>query len=128
MLTAGTLWYNPTDKSLQMWNGIAWVTLMFSTQPLTPQKGAQWFNTATSKLMEWDGYEWVYATPRVTAEFNCFGNMVFTDMAPGSLSWVRITDVDLFSSLTLDATIKLPAPGTDGVSSEPLYEEIGFVS
>lgn len=125
MLTAGTLWYNPTDKSLQMWNGIAWVTLMFSTQPLTPQKGAQWFNTATSKLMEWDGYEWVYATPRVTAEFNCFGNMVFTDMAPGSLSWVRITDVDLFSSLTLDATIKLPAPGTDGVSSEPLYEEIG---
>lgn len=124
-LAAGTMWYNPTTKSLQVWNGIAWIALTYSLQPLTPQKGTRWFNTSTSKLMEWDGYAWAYATPQITAEFNCFGNMIFTDMTPGSLSWIRLEDVDLFKSLTLDATFKLPVPGTDGVSSEPLYEEIG---
>lgn len=125
MLAVGTLWYDPVTKALQAWNGISWIALTYSTKPLTPQKGDHWFNLTTSKLMEWDGYAWVYATPRITAEFNCFGNMIFTDTSPGSLSWVRITDVDLFDSLTLDASIKLPSPGSDGVSSEPLYEEIG---
>jgi len=126
-LSAGTLWINTSaNSSLQMWNGVAWVALTYSNQPLTPTTGMQWFNTTTNKLMTWNGANWSFATPKLLAEFNCNGNLIFTDTSVGSLSWTSIENVDLFSSLAVGFRIDNPNPGSDGVSSEPLYQEIGI--
>ncbi len=125
-LPAGTLWLDPASKSLQLWNGVAWVSLMYSTKPLTPTTGAQWYDTTVGRLKQWDGYNWTFATPLITAEFNCYNNIIFTDTSSGSLSWVSVTDVDLFESLDANVVYGQAIPGSDGVSAEPLYDEIGI--
>lgn len=125
-LAAGTLWINSTNNSLQQWNGIAWIALTYSTRPLTPATGSKWFNTVTNQLMVWDGYNWVLGTPLATIEFNCYGNFIFTDSTAGSLSWISIHDVDLFAHLAGYFSYGDPHPGSDGVSAEVSYEEIGI--
>lgn len=126
VLPAGTLWINSMNNSLQQWNGITWISLTYSTRPLTPTTGSKWFDTTTNHLMVWDGYNWVLGTPLATIEFNCYGNFVFKDTSTGSLSWISIHDIDLFGSLTGNFRYGDPNPGTDGVSSEPTYSEIGI--
>lgn len=125
-LAAGTMWYNPTSQALQMWNGAAWVSITYSIKPLTPAKSAMWFDTTSNKLMTWNGHEWVFGKPLLKVEFNCNGNFIFTDTTPGSLSWASIENIDLFDALTHQFRIDNPEPGTDGVSSEPLYNEVGI--
>ena len=128
ILPAGTMWYNTTNNSLQLWNGAMWVVVLVSTKPLTPATGTVWFNTTTNTLMEWDGYEWKRGTPLITAEFNCHGNYIFTDTTKGSLSWVRIPSdtADLFKAFTKPVMFNDPSPGSDEVSTLPLYEEVGI--
>jgi hypothetical protein len=125
-LPTGTLWINSVNNNLQMWNGVSWVSVSYSTAPLTPSTGTKWYNTTTHKLMSWDGYNWVFATPLLTVDFNCYGNFIFTDTSTGSLSWVSVQDIDLFASLTGGFNFGDPSPGSDGVSSEPSYNEIGI--
>lgn len=123
-LASGTYWYNA--GALSMWNGIAWVSLTFSTTPYTPTTGTTWFDTSTNTLMEWDGTTWTAGTPRAIAELQCDGQLLFTDTSTGSLSYVAITDNTLFKSLDVEFRIISPEPGTDGVSGEPSYNEVGI--
>lgn len=126
ILPAGVLWFNTTNNSLQVWNGVAWVALTYSNRPLTPTTNTKWYNTTTGRLMEWDGYEWVAATPLITVEFNCYGNLLFTDTFKGGYSLVRVIDVDTFSNFTIQPLFDTPKAGQDEVSSEPLYQELGI--
>lgn len=125
VLPVGTYWFNTTLNSLSIWNGVAWVNVGFSTTPFTPALNAFWFNTTTNTLMTWNGTTWVSATPRGTVEFDCNGNFLFTDTSKGSLSFISVNDVTLFKSLLTSFTIRLTHPGTDGVSKEPSYNELG---
>jgi hypothetical protein len=125
-LPAGTYWFDTSTSALAQWNGTAWVSLVYSTRPLTPTKDTYWFDTSTNTLMVWDGTTWVVATTRATASLNCAGNLTIVDNNPGSLSLVQITDVNLFAALNTDATIQQPQPGTDGVSRESSYLELGI--
>jgi hypothetical protein len=125
-LPAGTYWFNTTTSALQAWNGLAWVSLTYSTLPLTPQKSAMWFDDTTNTLKTWDGSAWVAATPRATATLNCAGNFEITDNNPGSLSFVTITEISLFTALNVPYQILYTSPGTDGVSTEPSYQQLGI--
>lgn len=125
-LPAGTLWFNPVTSTLSLWNGMMWVTLTYSSTTLVPKQGTLWFNSATQQLMEWNGSMWIKAVPLIDVGFNCFGNILFTDTSRGSLSWVNITDGTLFKSLTGGFALDLPSPGTDGISEDPSYQEIGI--
>lgn len=126
MLPSGTFWFNPSNNSLQMWNGAAWVTISYSSVPLNPAKGALWYNTTTSMLMTWNGFTWVVAVPTATVELDCNGNLLFTDMTVGSLSFIQITDGTLFEALTVSTNIHDPSPGSDGASDQPSYSEVGI--
>lgn len=125
-LPSGSLWFNLSTNSLSMWNGIAWISLVYSMQPLTPTTGSMWFNSASNLLMTWDGYNWVYATPTVTVDFNHLGNFIFTDTSKGSLSWINISDINLFKSLLQGFRLAAQTPGTDGISEIPSYQELGI--
>lgn len=128
LLPAQTFWYNTAVNLLQMWNGIGWVSVSYTTQPRVPTKGDVWFNTATSQLLQWNGETWVTKKPYASVELDCHGNMLFTDNNTGSLSFVSIADGTLFKSLNVKFTYHDTKPGTDGVSAEPLYNEIGIGS
>ncbi len=126
MLAVGSYWFNTSNNTLQIWNGAAWVNIAYSTTPYTPATGSMWFNTATNTLMTWDGTTWVPATTAATVEMDCAGNLLFTDNTLGSLSFVRLTDGTLFMSLNVPYAFMLSTPGTDGVSNELSYEELGI--
>lgn len=126
LLPAGTYWFNTGTSALSQWNGLAWVSLVYSSYPLTPTKDTTWFDTSTNTLMVWNGTTWEVGTTRATASLNCAGNIEIVDNNPGSLSMVKITDVTLFAALDVDASILSPQPGTDGVSRESSYLELGI--
>jgi hypothetical protein len=85
-----------------------------------------WFDDTTNTLKTWDGSAWVAATPRATATLNCAGNFEITDNNPGSLSFVTITEISLFTALNIPYQILYTSPGTDGVSTEPSYQQLGI--
>lgn len=125
-LPGGTYWFNTSSSALSLYNGVSWISLVYSTYPLTPVKDSKWFDTSTNTLMVWDGTDWIVATTRATASLNCNGNIEFVDNNPGSLSLVQLTNISLFVTLCPSFMILDPVPGTDGVSTEPSYQELGI--
>lgn len=125
-LPTGTFWFNTTNSGLQLWNGISWVTVTYSTVPLTPATGTLWFDTNANTLKVWTTSGWDNAPLPVTVELDCNGNLLFTDATVGSTSLVRITDGTLFKSLDTVFAIHDATIGSDGASSEPSYAEVGI--
>ena len=83
-------------------------------------------NMTSGALMTWNGDTWVVGTPVATVELDCHGNLLFMDTTPGSLSFISLTDGDLFASLTNQFAFHDTIPGTDGASDVPTYEELGI--
>lgn len=125
-LASGTFWFNSSNNGLQMWNGAAWMTVMFQTTPYTPATGTLWYDTTSNTLKQWNGIAWVIAAAIATVELDCNGNLLFTDATVGSTSFVNISDGTLFSSLSVVTTIHDPKPGADGASDTPSYMEVGI--
>jgi hypothetical protein len=98
LLATGTFWFDTATSTLSMWNGAAWVTIMYSTTPLYPSDGDLWFNTAvgcdtSETLLVWNSttLTWETATPIATATLNSSrgtckpnGNIVFETTTAGS--------------------------------------------
>lgn len=122
----GSFWYAPSVGSLQLWNGATWVSIAYTTSPLTPQRGTLWFDLTVSMLKEWNGSVWIAATPKVVVEHDCNRNLKFTDTNPGSTSYVSIDDGTLFKSMGIVTKVTLTQPGTDGASDTPSYAEVGI--
>lgn len=125
-LALNTFWYNTSLDTLQSWNGLAWVLVAFSTTDVVIATGALWLNTASGVIYEWSGTEWVLHTPLATVSMNCFNNIEFKHNKQGSLSFMRIEDGNLFSSLSATVRYDSPVPGQDGVSDIPSYAEPGI--
>lgn len=125
-LPTGTFWYDTGFGGLYQWNGIAWVSLLYTTTPQTPAKGACWFDTSINQVRTWDGSAWVIAPSTAYVELNCHGNLIFSDTMTGSLSMITVDDVTLFKSLTVPFTVLDPVQGTDGLSAQPSYAEVGI--
>lgn len=122
----GTFWFNTTNSGLNSWNGISWVSTTYSSSSLVPAKGTMWFDTSVNVLKLWDGAMWSLATPYATVEIDSNRNLLFTDTTIGSMSMIRITDGTLFQSLETSAMVDTPRQGNDGVSSTPMYNELGI--
>lgn len=125
-LTTGTFWFNTGTQALQQWNGIGWISVLYSTTPATPVKGSLWYNTTANQLQKWDGTQWVIGTPIATCEISSRGSLVFIDTSFGSLSFIALTDVDLFKSFSVQTRFDAAIPGADGVSKTPSWNEVGI--
>lgn len=124
-IPTSTYWFDVSTSSMQVWNGVSWVAVLFSTSSPAPSPGSTWFNTQTNKLLVWNGSVWDVSPVKATVELNCSGNLLFTDTTSSSLSFVYLTDSTLFKSLQVSHTFHDPKPGSDGVSNEPSYNELG---
>lgn len=121
----GTMWFNTATAVLNQWNGVAWIPVAYSTSKHTPSIGTTWFDTANDRLMVWNGTHWDVQKSAATVELDCNGNLKFTDTSVGSTSFVYLSDVTLFKSLPVPFAIHNPTPGFDGVSSDPVYNQLG---
>lgn len=124
-ISNGTLWYDTTNSSLQLWNGLNWVSITFYTTSRAPSKGTMWFNTNTNALLTWNGFSWVSTTPRAIVEGDCNGHLLFTDTTAGSLSCIVLEDITLFKSLTGGYQFNQSYTGQDKVTDQPTWMEMG---
>lgn len=124
-LPSGTKWYSQATKMLQHWNGLNWINLSYSTKSPAPNDGTSWFNLSDGVLYTWINNRWTVADPKSSVEIDCHGNLFFVDTSVGSMSFIQITDSNLFSSLAHGISYASPVPGADGASDTPSYNEIG---
>lgn len=125
-LPANTYWFDTSINSLQSWNGIAWISILFTTNNPSPLMGTIWFNTTINSLRSWNGVSWVAATPKATVELDSYGHLLFIDSTISSTSFIGLGDVTLFKSLNGQYRFNIQHPGTDGVSNQPSYNELGI--
>ena len=152
MLPTGTFWYDQTNNELFMWNGVTFVTILFSTTSLTPANGTLWFDTTTDTLFEWSSSSngWVVSTPLAVATLNdargCKpnGNFVFATSQCGSFGQIligettRTEDLSTFTQVSFDFTgslfpalgltagnLKPNQIGVDGLTGVPSYDTQG---
>lgn len=125
-LSNGTIWVNISNNTVQLWNGVGWSSILTTNSDPTPPIGTHWFDSTTNTLLNWSKSGWIESDVKSTVELDCHGNLLFTDTTMGSLSYVKVTDVNLFKSLGIPFTFHSEHPGTDGVSSQASYNEIGI--
>lgn len=124
-LPMGTFWYDTMNNNLFMWNGMNWVSIGFSTAPLTPTTGDYWFNTTDNVLMQWNGEMWVIASLLAEFSLNGDGFLTFTSGTEGSLSSIRLTSDGLLESLSAFYKLLAAICGTDGLEGVPAYLQEG---
>ncbi|MCK9369654.1 hypothetical protein M0R04_07080 [Candidatus Dojkabacteria bacterium] len=125
-LPIGSYWFNTTNSSVQMWNGVAWISVVYSTSSPAPTVGSTWFNSTMNKLLLWNGTVWEIAPVSATVELTGNGNLLFTDTSVNSMSYIQLADITLFQSLGTRYNFYDPKPGTDSVSSQPSYDQLGI--
>lgn len=139
----GTYWFNTSNNTLNIWNGLVWVNLMYSLTSLAPPIGTLWFDETTDQLKQWNGSMWVPGTPLATVEINCHGDFIFTSGVTGSSSFIAVSGTlfltvngqpswtptgnvgSLWTSLDFQIQFANPQPGNDGVSATPSYLQLG---
>lgn len=120
-LPAGTYWYNTSNDTLNYWNGVNWVNVTFSTQPLDPEVGTNWFNTDTNTLYTWNGIEWILGCPIASCQLDKRGYLVFKTMRVGEHAiifvrttateeWARQFYLDYWNQVTPGANTNFQAP------------------
>ena len=83
-IPVGKVWFDSNNNSLKMWNGIAWVSIPYTTKPIINNKGDLWLNTNTDTLMTWNGKKWVQADPKIRAFIDSRGHIQFKTRETGS--------------------------------------------
>lgn len=89
LVPTNTFWFDTTNNTLNVRNGVSWTNMTYSTTPLSPNRGYQWFNTTTNQLLEWNGTGYEQVIPIAIAEFGDCG-IEFTSTSTGSSSFVMI--------------------------------------
>lgn len=73
----GQLWYNTTDKRLNVYNGVEFKptdqTLVGGTAPLTTSTGDLWYDAVNSQLKIWNGTTYKLIGPAVSGVLGKFG-------------------------------------------------------
>ncbi len=154
MLPIGIFWYDQTNGELFMWNGVTFVTVLFSTTALTPADGTLWFDTSegVDELFEWSSSSdaFIVSTPLAIVTFNdakgckAAGNIVFTTSLCGSFGQIligettRTEDLSTFTEVSFaftgslfeamgltDSSLKPNFIGIDGLTGVPSYNTQG---
>lgn len=128
-ITTGTYWLNNLN-TLSVWNGMSWVSVLYSSTPISYPNGTLWYNNSDKILYSWNKTKWdIYNVPHVS--INELGHLVFTSGTTGSTSSVNIVPIPgstnpLLTSYTIPAgQIQIPLQGTDSVLPTPSYLQMG---
>lgn len=136
IIVDGEFWYNPDTMELfQRVEGM-WVSVAYSTIPLTPKKGDIWFNTTDDILLEWDGVTWIPTTPFAFVEWvprDCnekYESLRFKTKRKGCVDCdtefkVIVESGNLFTFLKPSVMYDRPVAGGDGLVGGPTYKQLG---
>lgn len=121
----GVLWFDTTNSALNQWNGISWVSALFTTLPLSPAVGSLWYDTINEILNEWNGTSYIASALLAAVKITATGNILFTSSTTGSRSSIVLIDDNLFDSLNGFIEIIDLVVGTDGITPIPTYQQLG---
>ncbi len=123
----GVYWYNPSSGTLSQWNSTIWNPVPYSTTLYQPGLNSLWFNTSSNTLMSWNGKQWEITNPPATVTLDTNGNMRFTSGKVDGMSFVALTDINLFKTLAVYPTayINPGMNGADEIDPVPMYEREG---
>lgn len=127
-LPLNTIWFNSTNNTLQLWNGLSWIQISYSTVPLTPDNNALWLDSNTNDLKEWYKGQWNDSESKVTVSLTDDGFKFCSSLTGHESNVILGQHLDnLFQYLVPDFNTQysIVYEGTDGVSSDPLYQQIG---
>jgi len=80
----GKLWFNESTNELMVRSGINWLSQPYTTAPIVNNVGTLWFDLVNDQLNEWDGKKYVPATPKVQANMDERGNLLFQTRETGT--------------------------------------------
>jgi hypothetical protein len=123
-LNSGQYWFNTDANQLYIWNGLNWVSLLYSNQA-SPNIGDHWYN---GKLYVWNG-SWVETKPKAYVEL-VNGDLKFYSSTYGSKSKLFLADqVDneqqIFNHTRPVGQFQRPQIGVDHLSEIPMYKQLG---
>jgi len=128
VLPSGTYWFDTTSNGLFTWNGVTWISTSFTTMPLTPAIGSVYFNTSDNILYKWDGTAYIATQADAVVYLSPRGNLLFMSSSSGTSSKIRVNDgvePGLLAAIGTSTQQASTSDGTDGVSGQPSYGEIG---
>lgn len=117
ILNSGQYWFDTKNKSLFVWNGLNWVSLLYQNNVL-PMNGENWYN---GKMHQWNG-KWDEIKPLAYVELD--KDLKFISSTIGSKSKLVILDNNLFSRTHPVGQIQRPVNGSDGLSEVPTYKQM----
>jgi hypothetical protein len=109
----GQLWFNTTAKSLQVYNGTAWVPLATNTSsttaPTNPNVGALWYDSTDQQLNVWTGTQWLLVGPVYTPSTGVTGAIPALIIDTGGITH---SVVELYAGSNIVGTISKDASFT----------------
>lgn len=83
--TAGQYWFDDENDVLYQRSAVdTWVPVSFTTKPINNKIGELWYDSNDDQLKKWDGKKWAVAKPKVSAELDGRGQLVFETRDTGS--------------------------------------------
>lgn len=119
----GEFWYDTNSNTLNTWNGLSYVNVMFSTIDPKPVVGFKWFKPSTSEFFIWDGSSYVLTTPDVYVSWN--DGFVFSSTDTGGDVVLAINNQDSSFTTVLNGQLKFAQMGFDEVSKTPMQYQPG---
>lgn len=119
----GEFWYDTINNTLNTWNGIAYVNVMFTTTDPKPIVGFKWFKLSTSEFFIWSGSSYTLTTSDVYVSWR--DGFVFKSTDIGSDVVLNINQPDSTFVKALSGELKLAQVGFDEVSKTPMQYQQG---
>lgn len=124
-----TLWYNPSNQTLSLWNGVIFKSVPYldeTTDPTQPSAGTVWYNPTELKYYVWtpaSSPQWVEVNPieSVTDPSTLSDDVLWYD-TDGETLYRR--DSGMWRTVTVESNCSLPQKGalwydeTEGVLKE----------
>jgi hypothetical protein len=126
----GTLWYNPIDSTLRLWNGIDWISqtaTISANLPVSPTANQLWINPLTNVVQRYN---------LLTGEWNTVEVIVYhkalDDVAGGDLHYTPLTSVlstfDSVSNQWIDITSTILTGSTDPASVQTFDQDSVWIN
>lgn len=110
----GEFWLN--GLSLFMWNGAAYVPIIYTTTDPKPTTGFKWYQPSTDKLFIWNGFEYEETDPIYQMNWN--NGLELQHTLFGSESVIAYKEY-----VPINGKIISPVTGNDSVSSQRMQVE-----
>ena len=120
----GEYWYDINTDTLNMWNGVSYVNVLYATTNPMPIVGFKWYKPSTGEFFVWSGSQYVLSTPDVYASWNM--GILFSSTETGGDVVLSIYPKESSFITVLSGRLQNAQMGADEVSKVPMQYQQGI--